>query len=226
MHFRSITTALVVCVSAANVQAADAVKVSTATKAPPKSISADIAKVLAKSAIAVEANQKPMLQLWVRETVPIHSDAEPAPYSSIEEGTLIGVIEIQAGTKMTDFRDQALNAGVYTLRLGIQPQDGNHMGVAPSPEFLCLSRVADDLKLEPLGHAALMKQSAKASGTGHPAVLFLQPFFEKPKLEFPAVNTNPANHTILNVKTGATAKGDKKIDLPIGIVIVGKTDAA
>jgi hypothetical protein len=192
---------------------------------PPKLVAANLQQVLAKKSLVVVREGKEVLQLWIREVVPTTATAEPVPYASIVEGTFLGIVEIKPEADLTDFRNQALDPGVYTMRLGIQPQDGNHMGVAPSNEFICLSRAADDKKLDPLPHDTLMKQSGKVAGS-HPAVLFLQPFFEKPKYEFPLVNKNSSDHTVLNIKTGATLKDDKKAELTIGIVIVGVTDAA
>ncbi len=49
---------------------------------------------------------------------------------------------------MSDYRGQSLPPGVYTLRYQLLPQDGNHMGVAPNPDFLLASPAASDSRPE------------------------------------------------------------------------------
>jgi hypothetical protein len=76
---------------------------------------------------------------------------------------------------MSDFRGQSLPAGFYTLRYQMLPQDGNHMGVAPNPDFLLASPVADDARPEQAYvYKKLIALSAKSTGTGHPAVIALE----------------------------------------------------
>ena len=45
---------------------------------------------------------------------------------------------------MSDYRGQAIPPGSYTLRYAMLPQDGNHMGVAPNPDFLLAIPAAID----------------------------------------------------------------------------------
>lgn len=193
--------------------------------APPDSVKPVLAKTLAPEAFSVkDAEGNTTANLWVRAAVPVSAADEPPQYNTIEEGTFVGVLQL-LNDSFTDFRDQHLSEGVYTLRLGIQPSDGNHMGVAPFPEFLCLIPAADDVALDSIGHDDLMKISKKASGTGHPAVMFLQPFFEKPTAKFPLVNLNEASNIVLNVMTKAVRPDDSQADFPIGLIIVGTTTA-
>lgn len=198
--------------------------VVTPDKQPaPKEIAEEITKVLAAKSYSIKREGKEIAHLWIRETIPINEIEEPPPYNAMEEGTLVAVIEIKTDD-LTDFRDQALIEGIYTLRLGIQPSDGNHMGVAPFPEFLCLVPAEKDPTLAAIEHDNLMKISKEASGTGHPAVMFMQPFFEKPTETFPVVSTNESSNIVVNVLTKAEKDG-KTCDFPIGIIIVGTTDA-
>jgi hypothetical protein len=37
-----------------------------------------------------------------------------------------------------DFRGQQVPVGFYTLRYALIPDDGNHLGVSPNPDFLLL----------------------------------------------------------------------------------------
>jgi len=99
------------------------------------------------------------------------------------EGQLVGVLVL---TKpWTDYRKQEIAAGTYTLRLGFQPDIGDHKGTAPYTEFLLLTPMADDEKPEDLDAESLRKRSVKAAGGDHPAVLLLTPHTGagEPKLE-------------------------------------------
>ena len=76
---------------------------------------------------------------------------------------------------MSDYRGQSIPAGIYTLRYQLLPQDGNHMGVAPNPDFLLASPAADDMRPEQAYVERKMSAlSAKSTGTGHPAVIALE----------------------------------------------------
>ena len=44
----------------------------------------------------------------------------------------------------SDYREQHIPAGVYTLRYGLHPEDGDHMGVAPARDFVLLTPAAAD----------------------------------------------------------------------------------
>ena len=61
-------------------------------------------------------------------------DVPGALYPELANGEFVGVVNLPKG--MTDFRGQAIPAGAYTLRYQLLPQDGNHMGVSPNPDFL------------------------------------------------------------------------------------------
>jgi hypothetical protein len=214
-----------ILLSAATCLGAEEAPTAVASKtAPPAKVGAAVAKTLGPDCYNVVQNGKQVASYWIRAEVPVASTDGVVGYNQMQEGTFVGVVEIKGGD-LTDFRDQKLKPGIYTMRLGIQPQDGNHMGVAPSPEFLCLVPAELDAKLDPMAHDDLMKISKKASGTGHPAVLFLQPFTDKPNFTSPTVNANAEGNSVLNISTKAVS-GDKKVEFPIGIIIIGVTTAA
>ena len=95
-----------------------------------------------------------------------------ALYSELTNAEFVGVVNLPKG--MADFRGQAIPAGVYTLRYQLLPQDGNHMGVAPNPDFLLAIPVASDPNPEQgYLYKKLVALSAKTTGTNHPAVIAL-----------------------------------------------------
>jgi hypothetical protein len=100
-------------------------------------------------------------------------EAPGALYPELSDGEFVAVVRFPQG--MTDYRGQSLPAGDYTLRYQLLPQDGNHMGVSPNPDFLLASPAADDARPE---QAYVLRKlvalSAKSTGTGHPAVIALE----------------------------------------------------
>ena len=63
-------------------------------------------------------------------------------YDFIPEGSLIALVEFTE--THSDFREQDVPAGWYTLRYTLHPEDGNHMGVAPSRDFAILTPAAKE----------------------------------------------------------------------------------
>ncbi len=119
----------------------------------------------------------PLCDLWLLKSVPTVKSTDSSPdilYGNLQIGELVGVMQILAPAQ--DFRHQKVPAGVYTLRYGQIPQDGNHMGVSQYRDFLLLCPVGADTKLDTtLGFDDLVALSRKTAGTGHPAVMSLIP---------------------------------------------------
>lgn len=87
---------------------------------------------------------KVVARYWGREAA---FEGEPAEgfgirFDSIPEGALIAVVEFP--DKGSDFREQTISPGLYTLRYALHPEDGNHMGVAPSRDFAVLTPADKD----------------------------------------------------------------------------------
>ena len=146
-------------------------------------------------------------EVWFRATVPTgKTDASGAVYTMLPEGALIGVITFPKAA--SDFRGQSIKAGTYTLRYEVHPTDGNHMGISPIRDFLLLVPVAADTNPDAaLKFEELVKLSAKASGTNHPAVLSLA----SPEASAAAsVTTSEHNHTVFAAKL-KTASGEISI---------------
>src|SRR5436309_6280723 len=152
-------------------------------------------------------------EVWFRATVPTgKTEASGAVYTMLPEGALIGVITFPKPAN--DFRGQSLKAGTYTLRYEVHPTDGNHMGISPIRDFLLLVPVAADTNPDTnFKFEELVKLSAKASGTNHPAVLSLA----TPEAGAAAsVTTNAHNHTVFAAKV-ETASGA----IPIAVDLKG-----
>ncbi len=115
-----------------------------------------------------------MAELWIAKPLKtVKQDVPGALYPELTNGEFVGVVRFPQG--MSDFRGQSLPPGVYTLRYQLLPQDGNHMGVAPNPDFLLASPAASDSRPEQTYvYKKLVALSAKSTGTNHPAVIALE----------------------------------------------------
>jgi hypothetical protein len=95
--------------------------------------------------------------------------AAGALYPDLANGEFVAVVSFSKGS--SDFRGQAIPAGTYTLRYQYIPQDANHMGVSPNPDFLLAIPVASDPNpADNLPLKRLVTLSTKTTGTAHPAV--------------------------------------------------------
>lgn len=112
-----------------------------AIKSPlPAKASPAVAALLTEECLKVEdGNQATVCSFWFRKEIPAKATVEQIKngltYREIAPTTLIGVIHLPQ--PWIDFRKQQIPAGVYTLRLGFQPVDGDHMGTAPIPSSAC-----------------------------------------------------------------------------------------
>ena len=145
------------------------------------------------------------VDLWFRKDLP-----------GLKPGGFVGVLTFP--TARGDFRGQTIKAGTYTLRYAKIPSDGNHLGAAPTSDFLLMLRAADDP--DPAAELAwekLTELSKNAALTNHPAPLNLADVSSQK--DFPAVATNGMGHEVFFVKL-KTADGER----PIGIVLKGRTE--
>ena len=177
--------------------------------APPSEVAAPISQALQKDGSKIGNNGQPYCEIWLRSQKPSGSVAkeEGATMSGIAQGTLLGIIRFVG--KGQDRRGQSIKPGVYTLRYGLIPINGDHQGAAPQRDFLVLSPAATDKDLSATPtFEALMDMSRKASGTPHPAVLS----FSKADADTPGVTQQGESDWVLQTKLG---------DVPVAIIIVG-----
>jgi hypothetical protein len=147
-------------------------------------------------------------EIWFRAAVPIQTGKTAEPevvYTGLEESTLVGVILFPEPT--TDYRGQAIKAGAYTLRYALYPADGNHIGIAPNRDFLLLIPAGLDPDVATrYSFEELVKRSAKAAGTNHPAGLSLRS--AEGYKTVPTVVDFASRYTLLVAPVKTTAGGE------------------
>src|SRR5262249_21733815 len=151
---------------------------------------------------------KVLCTVWPRKAVETKGELA---YTAIEESTIVGVVKFP--DTWIDYRKQKTKPGVYTLRLAIQPEDGDHQRTAPVNEFCLLCAADKDTKPDAMEPMALHELSAKSGGRKHPSIMLL---FPNPKpAAVPAVAPKPNDTWVLNFRVPATA-GGKKADMGFG----------
>ena len=204
----------------------DSYSLKTMDKSPaPKELQEPIRKLLAERSVQlVNAKGDLLAEIWLRKDVPAKAtDAQVKnglTYREVPETTLFGAIRFPNG--ITDYRKQKIPAGVYTLRLANQPQDGDHMGTAPYSEFVLLSPAAEDKSADALETKALYELSAKSTGA-HPAVWLLFPGAKD--VAEPKLTDKGDGHQVLFFKQDVSA-GDKKASIGVGLTLVGAAASA
>lgn len=140
-------------------------------------------------------------------------ESAAALYPVLSNGEFVAVVRFTKG--FSDFRGQAVSSGFYTLRYQYLPQDANHMGVSPNPDFLLAIPMADDPNpTDSLPFKRLVTLSAKSTGTAHPAVIAMA------TAAAPAsVSKDDQGMTVLTVEV-PTATAGRTIKL--GIVVKGQ----
>ncbi len=185
---------------------------SAAGAALPDSVPAETAALVSDAGVAVQAAGTVVARFWMR-TAPFEGSAAAGfgvRFDNIPEGAFLGVVEFPE--KGSDYREQSVPPGIYTIRFGLHPEDGNHMGVAPSRDFGLLAPVAKDLEVSRnYDFDGIVELSADV-GNPHPTVARLQ----LPEGDSgPNLWENDYGHWVLDLPAAGTV---------VGIVVEGHAE--
>jgi hypothetical protein len=157
-------------------RAQDTYKIEPSSDPPPAALAGPIKETLEPKGYRVmDGSGKALATIWLRKGIP--ASAKPGAskgsilFPFFAEGELLGSIQYAAEGR--DYRDQSISPGVYTLRYGIQPMNGDHLGVSLYRDYVLLSAAAKDKEAAALKQKDLEKRSAEVAGSNHPAVLML-----------------------------------------------------
>jgi hypothetical protein len=194
---------------------------ATADKAPPKGLESAITERLQGKCVQLLDQGKPAVEFWFVNEVALSQKPAglPKALDSVKQATLLGAVNVAQARR--DYRDDDLPAGVYTMRLALQPNDGNHLGTSEFTWFAVLVPAKLDPKPDAItDYKALVKASSKETSTDHPVILSLRPAGsadgESPKLIEPA-----PEHKSIRVRIPAKAGGEST-SLVFEVVYEGK----
>jgi hypothetical protein len=143
--------------------------VTPLTDKPPAELAAGVASRLTPAAKVVLGAAT--LEIWLVQD--LERTAAGPGWSGVESGTLVGAVRVSGEFK--EIRGKVVKPGVYTLRYGLQPQNGDHLGISMFRDFVLLSPAAIDKDPRVLGFDGVVALSKEVIGTAHPASLSLDP---------------------------------------------------
>jgi hypothetical protein len=194
--------------------------VTAHTDAVPAELADAVKSQLAAGGQRVDIGGK-ILDFWWVKALALRGVSNEIGWSAVEEGALVGAVKLSA--PYTEMRGRTMKPGVYTLRYGIQPADGNHLGASPNPEFLLLSPTAADTSSAALGHDGVIKISKLTIGLSHPAVWGLDPPVAS---DAPlTLKKNDAGMTAVVFQVPVARDGKDAGQLKFGLVLVGVIQA-
>ncbi|MBC8115741.1 MAG: hypothetical protein H7062_15255, partial [Candidatus Saccharimonas sp.] len=206
---------------AASFVAAEDGKLTVVEKAPV-GLADKVSAALNPSGQQIAVGGATIGSVWLVKQVEAKADFKPSLSVKypLTPGQLVGAIEVVKKSEFTDFRGQDVAAGVYTLRYGQQPVDGNHVGTSDLADFLLAipAKLDTDPALLKMSEA-MHKLSAKTSGSNHPAIFSLLP--PKPDEKTPALTHDTGKHFWILSLTADGKAGDAAIKVPLRVVIVG-----
>lgn len=203
---------------------ADAAHKLSTVQEPPAGLPEKIAAAIEKTGYVVEGESGPVVRIWLAKQIPLKPDFSPtlAVKYPLAPGQFVGVLQVTGKTTFTDFRGQEIGEGLYTLRYGQQPMDGNHIGTSELRDFLLALPVKIDGEPAPIKiEDTLHTQSAKAAGSTHPAIYSLLPAEKTDKAKL--THDEDKDFWILSVTAEGRA-GEKAVKLPLRIVVIGLSE--
>jgi hypothetical protein len=184
-----------VVLTCSSLQAQGPLKVEPFTGPGPEELAAPIREELAQDGLRVlDPEGKPWVEIWLRKAVPATERPGQAKgtilFPFLTPGELIGSARFLSVGH--DYRDQEILEGVYTLRYGLQPVNGDHLGVSSFRDYVLLVPADDDQSTASPSADDLNLSSSNAAGTNHPAVFLLEaPLPDSPPP--PAIVNDEAN---------------------------------
>jgi hypothetical protein len=218
----SILAAFLAVVTCSTAYAQD-YSVETIDEAPDaEEVSDEIAELIAEQGVRVKrGSTRTVCELWFCKQWNVDADFEATSQRlyPFTPGQLIGLLHFSR--RGSEFRDQAISSGWYTLRFALQPVDGNHVGTSPTRDFFLLVDAERDELPENWEMDALNESSAEAAGSSHPAMLCLQRATEGSEL---ALRHDEQHDWWILHLVGQGKAGEKTIEIPIDLVVVGHAE--
>lgn len=215
--------------AASTAAAQDSYKLEKLDEGPPSELAPAVKETLETTGHRVlDAQGSPLVDIWLRKAAPATA-APSGPkgailYPVLTEGELIGAVKYVA--EGYDYRDQTIEPGVFTLRYGLQPVDGDHLGVSVNRDYALLVPAAKDVDAADLPRKTLEKESPASVGTTHPGVLLLLAAPEKLPDGPTMINDQTLNTwgAILTLPLQVEGRSEPT-PLPLQLTVVGaKTD--
>ncbi len=187
----------------------------------PTEVSDAIKALLSDQAVVIASDDKPELTLWPVKEVPLTAAPE-SPAKALEkvgEASLLGVVQVHVDRR--DYRDDEMPAGIYTVRMGLRPNDGDHLGTSDYVFFGVLIPASKDKTVNGYAdHDKLSEASAEETAVFHPSILSFRPD-SKPEAAALSLVELPEEHKAIRIPLNAKA-ADAAHPLALELVVEGK----
>jgi hypothetical protein len=200
-------------------------KIELLKEGPPAALAGELKEALSGSGYRVVDDQgKSYAEFWLCKAIPAPkkpTGPEGAVlFPVLAEGKLLGALRLPG--EGHDYRDQTIAKGVYTLRYGLQPVNGDHLGVSTYRDYVLLVPAAKDKAVANLPPKQLEQQSAESAGTNHPAVLMLLAAPGGSTAAPAMVHDEALNTWGAVVPLNLAVEGESsQVSLPIQLILVG-----
>lgn len=226
----SLTWSLLLAIMPCTVLAEDAFKVQELKQPPPSSVAPEVAKELNPEGYRIiDGEGKPFAEIWLRRTIPASEKPAGAkgviqfPY--LAESELLGVVQLLE--EGHDYRDQAIAKGVYTMRYGLHPINGDHLGVSPFRDYSLLLPASKDRTVASLPRKQLETQSSESAGSSHPAAFFMLSVPPGATKTPSMIHDEEKNTWRVAVLLNLAVKGESTpVPHPVSIIVVGVSEGA
>ena len=191
----------------------------------PEGVSKDVAAKINAKGMSLTGPSGPVCDLWLAKELAIKDNFKPtlAVKYPFTPGQLIGVLKVSAKSGYTDFRGQEMKPGVFTLRYGQQPEDGNHIGTSELADFLLALPAKKDTDPKTIaGFDKLAQRSAGSVGSTHPAIFSLLPTKAANKK---STVQHDEDHEFWIIDTSVVGKlKDKTQAIALRMIAIGKAE--
>ena len=207
------------------VLAQDSIKAHSRKQSPPATLAPALVNALDSQSIRiVDGEGKDFAEIWLRRATT--SSEKPAgpkgviQFPFLADGEFLGVL--QFASEGHDYRDQAVAKGVYTMRYGLQPTNGDHLGVSPYRDYILLLPAGKDTGLAPPTRKQLEERSALSAGTSHPASFLMLMAPPGAKTDPATIHDSSKNTWSVILPLRLQVKGEKETTIyPVQLVVVG-----
>lgn len=186
--------------------------------AKAEGLAAELLQQFSSKGYRAKRGSRTICELWLCKQWNIEAEFEATPERlyPFHPGQLIALVHFPR--KTTDFRQQTITDGWYTLRFELQPVDGNHVGTSVTRDFLLAVAAEHDAADKDWDAKDLQAVSAEAAGASHPAMLCLQTAGASAE---PAMSHLEEQDWWVMHVLGQATEGGKQRALPLDIVIAG-----
>jgi len=190
-------------------------KTSALQEKPPSQLAAAVASLLQPNGTKAVVGGA-TLDVWWVQSIVLNGDGPG--WSTVESGTLVGALRVAGVFK--EIRGKVVQPGVYTMRYGQQPQNGDHLGISTFRDYMVLSPAAADVDPKVLGLDGVIALSKQVIGTSHPAALSMDPPEDAPGALLSSYQ-NELGHAGIVFEVGRGHGGKAAGTVKFGLIVSG-----